>query len=93
MTTVTTGQTAVPLVAGTYSADGVSYGYRSAQLTAKATLAAGPLAFSVTATDQASGSTTTGFSVTGDNTVPSASASRRPTLREASPAGPSWATR
>ena len=73
VTTVTTGQTAVPLVAGTFSAGGVSYGYRSAQLTAKATLAAGPIAFSVTATDLVPLATTTGFSVTGDNTVPSAS--------------------
>ena len=73
VTTVTTGQTAVPLVAGSYSAGGVSYGYRSAQLTAKATLGAGPLAFSVTATDQVPLSATAAFSVTGDNTVPSAS--------------------
>ncbi len=74
VTTVTTGQTAVPLVAGTYTAGGVSYQYRSAQLTAKATLAAGPLAFSVAATDQAANSSpAAAFSVTGDNTVPSAS--------------------
>jgi hypothetical protein len=73
VTTVTTGQTAVPLVAGSYSAGGVSYGYRSAQLTAKATLAAGPVAFSITATDQAANGSTAVFSVTGDNTVPSAS--------------------
>jgi len=72
VSTVTTGQTAVPLVAGSYSAGGVSYSYRSAQLTAKATLGAGPLAFSVTATDQAANSATAAFSVTGDNTVPSA---------------------
>jgi hypothetical protein len=73
VTTVTTGQTAVPLVAGTYTAGGVSYQYRSAQLTAKATLAAGPLAFSVAATDQAANSSpAAAFSVTGDNTVPSA---------------------
>ncbi len=70
--TITTGQTAVPLVAGSYTAGGISYGYRSAQLTAKATLAAGPLAFSITATDVAANSATVPFSVTGDNTVPSA---------------------
>ena len=73
VTTVTTGQTAVPLVAGTYTAGGVSYQYRSAQLTAKATLAAGPFAFTVAATDQAANSNSANFSVTGDNTVPSAS--------------------
>lgn len=74
VSTVTTGQTAVPMVAGTYSAGGVSYQYRSAQLTARATLAAGPLAFVITATDQAAGSTTANFFVTGDNAAPSASA-------------------
>lgn len=74
LSTVTTGQTAVPLVAGTYTADGVSYQYRSAQLTAKSTLAAGPLAFSLVGTDQAANSSSPAvFSVTGDNTVPSAS--------------------
>jgi chitinase len=73
VSTITTGQTAVTLVAGSYSAGGVSYGYRSAQLTAKATLATGPVAFSITATDQVPLSATAAFSVTGDNTVPSAS--------------------
>ena len=71
---VTTGQTAVTLVAGTYTAGGVSYQYRSPQLTARAGLPTGALAFSITATDNAAGATTTGFSVTGDNTAPSASA-------------------
>jgi len=74
VTTITTGQTAVPLVAGTYTAGGVSYQYRSAQLTAKATLAAGVLGFSVTATDLAANtSSAAAFTATGDNTVPSAS--------------------
>lgn len=72
--TVTTGQTSVALVAGSYTANGVSYGYRSAQLTARAGLPTGALAFSVTATDNAGGATTASFSVTGDNTAPSASA-------------------
>ena len=49
--------------------------YRSAQLTAKATLAAGPLAFTVAgnATRLPHSSSAAAFSVTGDNTVPSAS--------------------
>jgi len=72
--TVTTGQTAVPLVAGSYSAGGVSYSYRSAQLTAMSTLPAGALTFSVSATDRAGASASANSSVTGDNTVPSASA-------------------
>ena len=71
---VTTGQTAVPLVAGSYSAGGVSYPYRSAQLTAKSTLTSGPFAFAVTATDQVALSTSANFSVTGDDLVPSAAA-------------------
>jgi hypothetical protein len=71
---VTTGQTAVALVAGSYSAGGVAYTYRSAQLTAKATLTSGTLAFSVTATDLAAGSTSAAFSVVGDDVVPSAAA-------------------
>lgn len=74
VSTITTGQTAVVLVAGSYSAGGVAYQYRSAQLTAKSTLPAGLVAFSVTAIDNAGGSTSANFSVTGDNTVPSASA-------------------
>jgi hypothetical protein len=38
---LTTGQTAVPLVAGSYTVGGVTYGYRSAALTANGTIAAG----------------------------------------------------
>jgi hypothetical protein len=71
--TVTTGQTAVPLVAGTYTVGGVTYGYRSAALTADAVLSEGAKAFTVTAVDGAGNSTTQGgFAVTVDNTPPSA---------------------
>jgi hypothetical protein len=66
---VTAGQVAVPLVAGSYTAGGVSYNYRSAVLTA-GTLPSGPINFSVTATDAAANSTTANGSVTGDNTAP-----------------------
>jgi hypothetical protein len=70
---VTTGQTAVALAAGSFSAEGVSYGYRSAILTANATLSEGNKAYSVHATDVAGNSrTTTGFSVRIDDTRPSA---------------------
>ena len=93
VSTVTTGQTAVVLVAGTYTADGVSYGYRSAQLTARGSLPAGALAFSITATDNAADPTTAGFSVTGDNTAPSASAVQATNVGGGTSAGPSWATR
>ena len=69
-----TGMTAVTLVAGTFSIGGVSYNYRTAQLSANGTLTAGSYAFSVTATDAAgNGATYSGFSVTIDNTRPTAS--------------------
>lgn len=69
---VTAGATAVPLLAGPFSAGGVSYGYRSAALTANAALTAGAKAFSVTATDNASNASTASGSVTADSTPPSA---------------------
>ena len=69
---VTAGQVAVPLVAGTYTAGGTSYNYRSAQLTA-GTLTPGPVSFSVTATDAAANSSTANGSVTADNTAPAPS--------------------
>jgi hypothetical protein len=76
VSTVTTGSTAVTLTTtgGPWTVGGVSYGYRSASVTANGTLAAGAKAFTVTATDSAGNSATTGgFSVTIDNTVPAAS--------------------
>jgi hypothetical protein len=64
----------VPLTAGSYTAGGVSYGYRSALLTAKSSLAAGATAYTLSMTDVGGNSTTqSGFSVTVDNTVPTAS--------------------
>jgi hypothetical protein len=72
--TVTTGQTAVTMTAGSYTAGGVSYNYRTAQLTASNPLAAGSKAFTVTAADAAGNSVTqSGFTVTVDNTAPTAS--------------------
>jgi hypothetical protein len=71
VSTVTTGQTAVALVAGSYSIGGVSYNYRSASVTANATLTAGAKAYTVTATDTATNAVTqSGLSVTVDNTRP-----------------------
>jgi hypothetical protein len=69
---VTAGQAAVPLVAGSYTAGGASYNYRSAVLTA-GTVPSAPISFSVTATDAAANVTTVNGSVTGDNTAPAAS--------------------
>lgn len=71
--TVTTGSTAVSLVAGSYSAGGVSYGYRSAALTATTPQAEGTKSFSVTATDNAGNAGSLGGSVAVDNTAPLAS--------------------
>jgi hypothetical protein len=74
VTTVTTGTVAAPLTAGSYTVGGVTYGWRSAQLTASNPLAAGSKAFSITGTDTlAHSGIQGGFSVTIDNTVPAAS--------------------
>ncbi|MGN6257360.1 MAG: hypothetical protein ACTHN3_06385 [Solirubrobacterales bacterium] len=74
VSSITSGATAVALVAGTYTAGGVSYKYRSAAQTAGSSLAAGSYSFSLTATDAAGNSgTQSGYSVTVDNTAPSGS--------------------
>jgi hypothetical protein len=70
---ITTGTTATPMTAGSYTVGGVSYAYRSSPLTANAVLAAGSKSFTITAKDVATNSTTQGgFSVTVDNTAPTA---------------------
>jgi hypothetical protein len=72
VSTITTGSTAVALVAGSYSAGRVAYDFRSASLTAAAGLAAGSYTYSLTSTDAAANTATqTGFGVTVDNTAPS----------------------
>ena len=74
VSTVTTGATAVALVAGSYTVGGVAYNYRSASRTANAALAAGAKAYTITSTDVATNSQTqTGYSVTVDNTRPTGS--------------------
>ena len=74
LSAVTSGATSVALVAGSYSAEGVSYAYRSASRVADDPLAAGTQAYTLTATDVAGNDRTeTGFSVTVDNTAPGAS--------------------
>jgi hypothetical protein len=67
---VTSGQTAVTMTAGTYTAGGVSYNYKSAQLTAGGVLVEGAKKFTVTATDVAGNARTVEGSVTIDNTAP-----------------------
>ncbi len=69
---ITTGSTAVTLTAGSYSVNGVSYGYRSGLLTANGTLS-GTKNYTITSTDvQAHAQTQSGYSVTVDNTRPTA---------------------
>lgn len=63
----------VPLTAGSYSAGGVSYNYRSAVQTIPNASPEGAYALSVTATDNASNSSTFNGSATVDNTAPTAS--------------------
>lgn len=71
---ITSASTAVTLSAGTYTVDGVSYNRRSSSLTAGASLAAESFAYSLTMTDVAVNSRTeSGFTVSVDNTVPTAS--------------------
>jgi hypothetical protein len=73
VSSLTTGSTAAALSSGNFSAGGVSYNYRSAALTAGSTLAAGSYSYLLTLTDAAANSATqSGFSVTVDNTVPTA---------------------
>lgn len=68
---ITTGQTAAPLTAGTYTADGATYNYRSGSLTASNPLSAGSKSYTLASADGASNSSSgTGLSVTVDNTPP-----------------------
>jgi hypothetical protein len=67
---LTAGAGAVPLTAGSYSAGGVTYGYRSGLLTADALLAEGERGFVVTATDGAANSDVASGSATVDGTAP-----------------------
>ncbi len=64
---ITSGQPAVSLVAGSYTAGGVSYDYRSAQLTASSGLTAGAKSYSLALADNAGNSRTQTFSTTVDN--------------------------
>jgi hypothetical protein len=69
--TLTAGQTAVALAAGSFTVNGVTYNRRSALLTAD-TLPSGPRAFSAMATDNAANTATANATATVDNAFPSA---------------------
>ncbi len=60
---ITSGQTSVPLVAGSYEVDGVSYNYRSAQLTANSSLGTGSKSYTLDLADKAGNEGEGGFSV------------------------------
>lgn len=64
---VTSGQTSVPLVAGSYTVGGVTYNYRSAQLTAGSSVSAGSKSYTLALADSAGNSESESFSVTVDN--------------------------
>ena len=72
VTNVTTGQSAVSLstTGGPWTVGATSYAYRSAALTANASLTAGAKSYSVIATDGATNTTTINPTVTVDNTPP-----------------------
>jgi hypothetical protein len=74
LSSITTGLTATPLTAGSFTIGGVGYGFRSGALTARTPLSAATYAYSLSSTDAAANARTqTGYTVTVDNTVPSAS--------------------
>jgi hypothetical protein len=69
---ITSGQTALALSACTSACTvgGITYGYKSASKTAGSTLAAGPVSYTVTATDGVGNTTVPAGSVSVDNTAP-----------------------
>ncbi len=70
---ITSGDTAVALTAGSYNAGGTAYNYRSAALTAGASLTAGSKSFTITSTDHAgNASAAQPFNTVVDNTAPTA---------------------
>lgn len=74
VTAITAAGAAVPLVAGSYSVGGAAYTHRSAELVAATPLAAGSKQYTVSSLDVAGNSRTqTGYTVTVDNTAPTAS--------------------
>jgi hypothetical protein len=72
VSSIKAGSTSVALVAGSYSVGGVSYGYRSASITADAK-PAGTYSYTIRATDNAGNSATATFPVVVDSTAPSGS--------------------
>ena len=91
---ITTSQSAAALSSGSYTVDGQSYNYRSAQLTAKSTLSAGTDSFTVKLTDSAGTATT--HQLLGhrrQHRAATRATSRPPTWPAGRPASPRPATR
>ncbi|MFN8217685.1 MAG: hypothetical protein U0R71_13920 [Solirubrobacterales bacterium] len=73
VSSLTSGQTAVALSAGSFTAEGVTYNMRSASLTAGSTLVEGTYSYALTTTDLAGNTaTTSGLTVQVDNLAISA---------------------
>lgn len=66
---ITSGQTSVALSSGSYTVDGVSYNYRSAQLTASSGVSGGSKSYSLALADADGNSRSQSFAVTVDNTA------------------------
>ena len=70
---LTPAGTAIALLPGAYSVEGVGYNYRSAQLVAATPLAAGSYGYAITSVDAAGNARTqAGYTVSVDNTAPAA---------------------
>jgi hypothetical protein len=87
VSTITSGQTALALSACTTGCTigGVTYGYKSVSKNAASTLAAGPVSYSVTATDGVGNASTATGSVTADNAAPTVSAAAVATVATNAP--------
>ena len=66
---ITSGQTSVALSSGSYTVDGVSYNYRSAQLTASSSVSSGSKSYALAPADADGNSRSQSFAVTVDNTA------------------------
>lgn len=62
VSSITSGQDEAPLVAGSYTADGISYNYRSAELKAKSSLSAGTKSFTLDLADVAGNAASQSYS-------------------------------